>query len=427
MRSMLPKVLHPILFQPMIHHVIRLAKGLPHSSITAVLGHGEREVKDACFPFPEVKFVRQKEQLGTAHAVMQAEEILSHKSGQLLILCGDVPLLRPESIGRLLTEHKESKAACTLVTTFLEDPTGYGRILKNAKKQIIGIREEKDASHTEKKVKEINAGIYCFEIGPLVDALKKITNKNEQAEYYLTDVIEILVKAKKKVASVVFEDSSEVMGINDRLQLCLAEKILQKRINTAHQLHGVTIHLPETVLIDAETQIESDVEIEPQCVIYGSKICRGAHLKQGSYIEKSIVGEDSSVGPYAHLRPESELGKEVKIGNFVELKKAVMKDGSKASHLSYIGDAEVGKNSNIGCGFVTCNYDGFKKHKTIIEDDVFIGSDSQAVAPIRIGKGAYVASGSTLTQDVPKDALALSRSRQINKEGYAKKIRDSRK
>ncbi len=427
MRSLLPKVLHPILFQPMLHHVLRLTKGIPHASITAVLGHGEREVKDACFSYPDLKYVSQKEQLGTAHAVMQAKELLAMKSGHVLILCGDVPLLKLESIGRLLNEHETQKAACTVVTTILQNPTGYGRILKNAKDQMIGIREEKDATAKERKITEINAGIYCFEIAALADSLKKIKNDNEQAEYYLTDVIELLVQAKKKVATILFEDSDEVMGINDRLALCQAEKILQKRINTDHMLKGVTIHLPETVLIDAETQIESDVEIEPNCSIIASNLRRGSHLKQGCYIESSIVGEDSSVGPYAHLRPGSELGKKCKIGNFVELKKAHMKDGSKASHLSYIGDAEVGKNTNIGCGFVTCNYDGFKKHKTTIEDDVFIGSDSQVVAPVTIGSGAYIASGSTITQNVPKDALALSRTRQVNKEGYAKKIRDSKK
>lgn len=427
MRSMLPKVLHPVLFQPMIHHVLKLSKNLPHASITAVIGHGEKEVREACKDFPEVKYVKQTEQLGTAHAVMQAKDLLTLKSGQLLVLCGDVPLLRLESVGRLLTEHEKSKSSCTVVTTLLDNPTGYGRVLKNAKKQVVAIREEKDASSNEKKVKEINAGIYCFEIPELAAALKNIRNNNEQMEFYLTDVIELLVKAKKKVSTILFEDSSEVMGINDRVALMQAEKILQTRINHEHLLKGVTIHLPETVLIDADTKIESDVEIEPNCVIYGSIIRRGAHLKQGCYIEKSDVGEDTSIGPYAHLRPDCVLGSKVKIGNFVELKKAVMKAGAKASHLSYIGDAEVGKNSNIGCGFVTCNYDGFKKHKTIIEDDVFIGSDSQTVAPVRVGQGAYVASGTTVTQDVPKDALAISRGKQVNKEGYAKRIRDSKK
>lgn len=440
MHSSLPKVLHPVLFRPMLHHVIDLAHSLPHSSVSVVVGHEGPHVINACKAYPKLQFFHQVEQKGTAHAVSMAKPFFHTLKGHLLVLSGDVCLLRKESIEALLKEHYENQNDLTFVTTRLETPTGYGRVLRNQNGTVVGIREEKDASSLEKEIKEINAGIYCFEISSLITCLEKIDSNNQQGEYYLTDAIELLVQSKKRVNGFVLEDPTEVYGVNDRFALSEAERVLQKRTNGALMLQGVTLHLPETVLLDPRCHIAGDVEIgmgtqisqshidknvviESHCYIQNCHIEEGATIKQGSYLQGSTIGKNASVGPYAHVRPESKLGAGVKIGNFVEIKKSSVGENSKASHLSYIGDAEVGKNVNIGCGFITCNYDGKKKHKTVIEDDVFVGSDTQVVAPLTIGRGSFIASGTTLTKDVPPDSLAVSRTRQENKIGYAKKFR----
>jgi len=439
MHSRMPKVLHPVLFRPMLHYVLDLAKAIPNESVHVVVGHGSGEVKKACEAYPEVNFVHQDRQLGTAHAVSMLEAFLKTQNGQALILSGDVILLRPSTIKSMLSHHANEKAHCTLLTTFLDDPKGYGRVLRGSGQTITDIREEADCSDKEREIREINCGIYCFEIPSLVSALSKVTNTNAQKEYYLPDTVRFLLG--KKIASFAVADSNEIMGINDRYALWTAEKILQERINRILMHRGVTLKDPQTTFIDTTSKIDSDVTIEGGCNIINSTIHSGviiesgcrisksiveseSHVKQGSYIENSEIGNQCTVGPYAHLRPHSVLKKGVKIGNFVELKKSVMGEGSKASHLAYVGDAEVGNNVNLGCGFITCNYDGRpEKHKTIIEDDVFIGSDSQTVAPVRVGKGSYVASGTTLTEDVPPYSLALSRGRQVTKEGYAKKYK----
>ncbi|MFM8270158.1 MAG: bifunctional UDP-N-acetylglucosamine diphosphorylase/glucosamine-1-phosphate N-acetyltransferase GlmU [Pseudomonadota bacterium] len=440
MHSSLPKVLHPVLFHPMLHHVIDLSFSLPHSSISLVVGHGKEAVVKSCSAYPKLQFFEQTEQKGTAHAVGVAKDFLKTVKGHVVILSGDVCLLRKESLEALIREHSEKGNALTFTTAFLDAPRGYGRVLRNEKCQVVGIREEADATEAEKKIKEINAGIYCFEIGSLLSALEKIKSGNKQGEYYLTDAIELLIQEGKKVVGLGLADSREIHGVNDRKALSLAENILQERTNERFMLSGVTIHLPETVLIDPKSEIAPDVVIGPgtqisqshiqkgaviegHCRIHDCRIEESAHIKQGSYLEGSVVGKEAKVGPYAHLRPESKLSRGVKIGNFVEVKKSTIGEDSKASHLSYIGDAKIGKNVNLGCGFITCNYDGKKKHKTIIEDEVFIGSDSQIVAPLTVGQGSYVASGSTLTKDVPADSLALSRTRQENKLGYAKRFR----
>jgi len=440
MHSQLPKVLHPVLFRPMLHHVLDLAHALPHSSVSVVVGHGEDQVRKACAGYPKVQFFHQREQKGTAHAVSVASEFLKTVKGRVLILSGDVCLLRKSSMESLLQAHDTSQAALTLTTTRLANPKGYGRVIRNEKCEVVRIVEEADASPDEKNIQEINAGIYCFEIESLLECLGQINPKNQQNEFYLTDTVGLLVGKSKKVSGFVLEDADEIHGVNDRGALSHAEVILQKRTNAAFMAQGVTLHLPETILIDPHSEIAADVEIGPGCQLsqvhiqQGARIegycrihdCRietGAHIKQGSYLEGSTVGKESQVGPYAHLRPESRLSKGVKIGNFVEVKKSSIGEDSKASHLSYIGDAEIGKNVNLGCGFITCNYDGKKKHKTVIEDGAFIGSDTQVVAPLTIGAGSYIASGSTLTKDVPPDSLALSRVKQENKEGYAKRIK----
>jgi len=440
MHSTLPKVLHPVLFHPMLHHVIDLGFSLHHSSVSVVVGHGNEEVKKSCSGYPKLQFFHQEEQKGTAHAVGVAKDFLKTVKGHVLILSGDVCLLRKESVEALLGAHFEEKHALTFATTHLGNPRGYGRVLRGDKGQVLGIREEADASSDEKKITEINAGIYCFEIESLLGALDKIKSGNKQGEYYLTDAIALLIQEGKRVDGFSLPDAQETHGVNDRKALSEAERILQKRTNDRLMLSGVTIHLSDTVLIDPRCEIAADVVIGPgtqisqshiqkgaviegYCRIHDCRIEESAHIWQGSYLEGSVVGREAKVGPYAHLRPESHLGRGVKIGNFVEVKKSTLGEDSKASHLSYIGDAEVGKNVNLGCGFITCNYDGKKKHKTVIEDEVFVGSDTQVVAPLTVGRGSYVASGSTLTKDVPADSLALSRTKQENKLGYAKRFK----
>lgn len=438
MRSQLPKVLHPVLFRPMIHHVLDLALSLPHESITVVVGHGEKDVREACASYKDIQFVRQEKQLGTADAVRAAEKTLAKKKGHLLILSGDVFLLRQGSMVDFLAEHFKSKASCSFITSNLPDPSGYGRILRDSAGDVTSIIEHGDASEEQRQISEINSGIYCFEMASLFAALKNVNSKNKQKEFYLTDVIEKFVSEEKIVNGEVFEDWNDIMGVNDRAQLAYAEKVMQSRVNHAFMMTGVRLILPETILIDSRCNIASDVTVEPGAVlvnstvaensvieaqarIFNSKIGSGVTIKQGSYLHDSEVGDGSSVGPYAHLRPGTVLKSKVKIGNFVEVKKSSFADGAKASHLSYIGDAVIGKNVNLGCGFITCNYDGKKKYETIIEEGVFIGSDSQTVAPVKIGKGSYVASGTTVTENVPPQSLVISRGKQITKKGYAKK------
>lgn len=438
MKSKLPKVLHPVLFRPMLHHVLDLAESLPHQSITVVVGHGEKEVREACASYKDVEFVRQEKQLGTGDAVRSAEKVLGKKKGHVLILSGDVFLLRPEPMKEFLVEYFKSKAVGSFITAQLPDPTGYGRVVRTAKGEVTGIVEHGDASPEQQMIQEINSGIYCFEITALFEALKNVGSKNKQKEYYLTDVVEKFVSENKKVTAEIIADYMDILGVNDRAQLEGAERILQLRTNHAYMVGGVRIHAPETVFIDPRCKIAADVTIEAGVTLVGSEVGEDSHLeagsrifhstlgkgvtvKQGCYIHESQVGQGASVGPYAHLRPGSVLKDNVKIGNFVEIKKSTLGAGTKASHLSYIGDAVIGKNVNLGCGFITCNYDGKKKHVTEIEDDVFIGSDSQTVAPVKIGKGSYVASGSTVTENVPAKSLVISRGKQVTKKGYAKK------
>lgn len=421
MKSKLPKVLHQVLHRPMIHHVLDLAYSLPHSKVTVILGHGEKEVREACSAYKNLIFVRQEKQLGTGDAVRSAEKVLGKEKGSVLVLSGDVILLRKEPMTEFINEHYRSKAACTFMTANLPDPAGYGRILRGLEGQILGIKEQADASEEEKRIAEINSGIYCFDIPLLFKSLKTVQSQNKQKEFYLTDVVEKLVDEEQTVIGELIKDWHDIMGINDRAQLAFAEHILQKRVNHRFMLDGVTIQSPDTVTIDPRCEIEPDVIIEKNCTVIDSKIRSGAHIKQGSYIAQSEVGEATTVGPYAHLRPGSVLKSKVKIGNFVEVKKATFESGAKASHLSYIGDAKIGKEVNLGCGFITCNYDGKNKSETIIEDGVFVGSDSQIVAPVKIGKNSYVASGSTVTENVPSDSLVISRGKQITKKGYAKR------
>ncbi len=438
MHSSLPKVLHPVLFRPMLHHVLDLAKSLTPDTLTVVVGHEEAKVRESCKGYSGVSFVPQREQKGTGHALQQAMGGLNGKEGRLLVLCGDVCLLTQQTLRKLL----EAPSDAAVLFAKVAEPGGYGRIQRGADGRFLKIVEEADCSGAERLIQEVNSGVYAFDLQLVTEALPKLGNQNRQGEFYLTDVLGLLKQGTVELVELL--DQNEMRGVNDRVGLSFAERTLRDRTNLEHMLRGVTLQDPMTTWIDPRAAIASDVTIEGGVQIQASTIeagcriesgsrivrCRlgsGVWIKQGSYLEDSEVGKDSTVGPYAHLRPGSRLGQNVKIGNFVEVKQSVFGDGSKASHLSYIGDAEIGSEVNLGCGFITCNYDGSpKKNRTIIEDSVFVGSDTQLVAPVRVGKGSYIAAGTTVTEEVPPNSLVLSRGRQVTKPGYASNYRPSK-
>lgn len=436
-KSKKAKVLYPIGGEPMIRHVFRKAHAISPERIIIVVGHQSEDVRASLGESPTIKFVEQKEPLGTAHAVLQTEASLRGFDGTLLILSGDVPLVREEGLQLLFKSHKKMGNDLTIVTTMLTNPSGYGRILRDVEGRIIKIIEERDATEGERKINEINTGIYAAEKGFLFDTLKDVDKKNTQAEYYLTDIIEIANRRRKKVGSIFIEDPIEVMGINTRIEMAEAERYLRKKKLEDLMLNGVTILDPENTYIQPSIIIGRDSTIYPNtflegstvigedCIIYPNVRILDSHLgdkvvvKDNCLIVKGEIDDEAVIGPFAQLRPETVIKKGAKIGNFVEVKKSIIGEGSKAMHLSYLGDTTIGKGVNIGAGTITCNYDGFKKYPTTIEDEVFVGSDTQFIAPVRIGKGAVIAAGSTITKDVPPDALAISRTRQINKEGWA--------
>ena len=433
MKSKLYKVLHPVCGKPMVQHVVDHIGTLNVERIVTIVGHGAEMVKDRLGEQSE--YVLQAEQLGTAHAVQQAEPILGTLEGTTLVVCGDTPLIRPETMKALFDYHTSQNAKATILTTVASDPTGYGRILRDVKGNVAQIVEQKDATEEQRKVTEINTGTYCFDNKALFEALKLVKNDNAQGEYYLPDVIEILQKQGEIVAAYVTDNFDETLGVNDRFALSQAEEIMRARINERHMRNGVTIINPATTHISADAVIGSDTVIQPGCIIEGNTVIGedcvigpNSHIVNStighattihsSVVLDSTVGNETAVGPFAHLRPASSLGDHVKVGNFVEVKKSKLGDNTKVSHLSYIGDAEVGDNCNIGCGTITVNYDGRNKFKTTIENDVFVGCNSNLVAPVTLGEGSFVAAGSTITKDVPADALALARARQENKLNY---------
>ena len=437
MKSKLYKVLHPVCGKPMVEHVIDHIGSLDVKRVVTVVGHGAELVQETLGNKSE--YVLQAEQLGTAHAVQQTEPILKGLTGTTLVVCGDTPLIRPETMQALLDHHASENAKATILTAVTDNPTGYGRILRNEDGQVSQIVEQKDATQEQQLVKEINTGTYCFDNEALFEALKQVKNENAQGEYYLPDVIEILQKQGEVVAAHVTDSFDETLGVNDRFALSQAEELMRARINERHMRNGVTIINPATTHISADAIIGSDSVILPGVIIEGKtvigedcKIGPNSHIVDSqightttihsSVVLNSKVGDGTAVGPFAHLRPESSLGNHVKIGNFVEVKKSTLGDDTKVSHLSYIGDAEVGSNVNIGCGSITVNYDGKNKYKTIIEDDVFIGCNSNLVAPVTLKKGSFIAAGSTITKEVPEDALAIARARQENKLGYMSKL-----
>lgn len=438
MKSEKAKVLHEIGGRPMLSYVLDAASELGSQKTVVIVGHQADKVRDL-FSESGVIFAEQKEQLGTGHAVMQAGKALSRFKGDVLILSGDVPLITKGTLEGLMDTHKKEKATVTVLTAEPENPYGYGRVIKDPRGNIRKIVEEKDATAKEKTVKEINTGIYCVDSAFLFEALKTIKPQNVQKEYYLTDIVGIAVKDRKRVSASKIRDFKEAMGINSRIELAEAECIIRlKKLNDL-MAKGVTIVDPsgtyispsvkigpDTVvypgaLISGDTVIGPGCSIGPGSIISDTRIGKGVKIKAYSVIEESEIRDGAFVGPMAHIRPNSVIEKGAHIGNFVEVKKSTIGEGSKANHLSYIGDATIGKGVNIGAGTITCNYDGVRKYQTVIEDNVFVGSDTQLIAPVRIGKGALIGAGSTITEDVPDDSLALSRVKQETRKGWAKK------
>lgn len=434
MKSNLPKVMHTISGLPMIEHIVRKLENINVDKIFIITGHGSDIIKNH-FGNDRVEFIDQKEQLGTAHAVMQAKEKLKDLSGKTLILTGDTPLISEETISSLV--QKSALSDGTVLTTIEENPYGYGRIIRDTDKKILRITEEKDASFDEKIIKEVNTGIFCFNNELLFKHLSEIENNNNQKEYYLTDIVDVFLKNKLNFDSFTTRNPLEVMGINDRFQLSVAQKYHQELIKRKHMLNGISFANPETVFIEEDVHIEQNVLIENNVVLKGntfidessiirsnseiinSKIGKKTEIIS-SLISESEIGNSSKIGPFAHIRPESNILDNVKIGNFVEIKKSTIDSFTKISHLSYIGDADIGKNVNIGCGSITVNYDGKKKYKTIIKDNSFVGCNVNLIAPITLEKNTLIAAGSTLTSNVPENALAIARQKQINKENYKK-------
>ncbi len=435
MKSDLYKVLHPVCGKPMVQYIVDVLQRCKVDQMITVVGHGAEKVRDQLGNASE--YAIQEKQLGTGHAVMQAENTLHKKQGTTIVVCGDTPLLTQETMNELMDFHESKQAKATILTAYADNPTGYGRIIRNEQQSVEKIVEHKDASEVEKEVKEINTGTYCFDNEFLFNSLQKVGNDNVQGEYYLPDVIEILQKQGEAVEAYQTADFNETMGINDRVALSVAEKWMKKRINERWMKEGVTIIDPDQTYISPEATIGKDTVLYPGTVIHGNTIigerCHiGPHseLKESaigdetvvkqSVVHQSDVGKRVSIGPFSHLRPETKLGNQVRVGNFVELKKVSMGDESKASHLSYLGDAQIGAGVNVGCGAITVNYDGTNKYLTKIGDGAFIGCNSNLIAPISIGEGSYVAAGSTITNDVPGESLAIARERQTNKEGYVK-------
>jgi bifunctional UDP-N-acetylglucosamine pyrophosphorylase/glucosamine-1-phosphate N-acetyltransferase len=437
MKSKLYKVLHPVCGKPMVQHVVDQLTMLNINEMVTVIGHGAEMVKAELGNVTH--YAMQEQQQGTAHAVMQSRTMLEGKVGVTIVVCGDTPLITAETMESLFKHHEELSAKATILTACIVDPAGYGRIIRNDSGLVEKIVEHKDATEEERKINEINTGTYCFDNTALFAALEHVSNDNIQGEYYLPDVIEILKKQGEVVTAFQTEKLEETLGVNDRVALAEAERILRRRTNEAHMRNGVTIIDPATTYIETDVEIGQDTVILPGTIIKGTTII-GTECQIGpnseidsckignetvvrqSVAHKSSIGARVKIGPFAHIRPASEINDEVKIGNFVEIKKAVFGKRSKASHLSYIGDAEIGTDVNIGCGSITVNYDGKNKYLTKIEDEVFIGCNSNLVAPVTVGKGAYVAAGSTITKNVPGNALSIARAQQVNKENYVQKL-----
>ena len=438
MKSKLYKVLHPVCGKPMVRHVLDAVGQANCERAVVVVGHGAETVRARLGD--SVEYALQAEQLGTGHAVMQTRSLLADADGVTVVVCGDTPLVTAATIEALISLHEREGAAATVMTAEMADPTGYGRIVRGPDGGVLRIVEQKDCSPEEAQIREINTGTYCFDNRKMFAALERVTNENAQGEYYLTDVFGILKQQGDRIAAYMTDDPAEAIGVNDRVALGEAERLMRQRIALKHQLNGVTIIDP------ASTYIESDVTIGPDTVLYPGTMLRGStaigsdcaigphadltdtRVGDGPAIRQSVadqalLGNECSVGPFAYLRPGTRLHDEVKIGDFVEVKNSVVGQGSKIPHLSYVGDAEVGAGVNIGCGAITANYDGYNKSKTVIGDNAFIGTNANLIAPVKVGEGAYVVAGSTITHDVGAGDVAIARERQVNKAGYAEKLR----
>lgn len=436
MKSKLVKVLHPAAGRPMISWPVDAARTAGATPIVLVVGHQADAVRNSFRNDHDIVCALQEEQLGTGHAVSCAAEALKSFNGTVMILCGDTPLLRASTLVDLVEFHRSRKSSVTVLTAIMNDPFGYGRVIRDDNGQVLRIVEQKDATPEELAVQEINSGIYCMESEFLFSNINLISSDNAQGEFYLTDLISMANQQGVTCLAKSADDADEIMGVNDRAQLAEAGRILRHRINRSLMFSGVSMIDPDNTYIDFDVTVGPDTTIYPNCRISGgtvigsdctiesgstinkSRIGAGCHIKANCMLDNAELHEEVTVGPMAHLRPGSILHSHVKIGNFVETKKTVMGEGSKASHLSYLGDAEIGREVNIGCGTITCNYDGVNKFKTIIGDRAFIGSDVQLVAPVTVGPNSLVAAGTTVTAEVPENSLAIARVRQRNILGY---------
>jgi bifunctional UDP-N-acetylglucosamine pyrophosphorylase/glucosamine-1-phosphate N-acetyltransferase len=446
LKSQLPKVLHEVGGKPLLAHVIAAAtRVVPLADVFAIIGHEADRVRSA-LASTGVNFVLQSEQRGTGHALIVARQALADYD-HVIVLSGDAPQITPQTIASLLNFHLDQQAAMTLLSADLDHPTGYGRVIRRSARSadVQAIVEEKSATPAQKKIREINAGFYAFSVPQLFSHIEKLSTANPHAEYYLTDMAAVLRQARQPVVVWKTENSKEVLGANTRAELAVLDEQMRMTKCSHLMAEGVTIFYPATCVIDTDVEIAADTVIEPFVQILGrtrigascrirsysvirdSEISDGVLMRPGCILEEARVGPGAVLGPYSHLRTGSDIGEGAHIGNFVETKKIKLGKGSKANHLTYLGDAEIGAGVNIGAGTITCNYDGVDKHTTVIEDGVFIGSDSTLVAPVRVGKGAYVAAASCITSDVPEDALAIGRVAQIIKPGWARTKRASRK
>jgi bifunctional UDP-N-acetylglucosamine pyrophosphorylase / glucosamine-1-phosphate N-acetyltransferase len=438
MKSMVPKVLHHAAGLPLIERVLRAAEALQPTSIVVIVGHQGEELRRALGERQGLQFATQEPQLGTGHALLQAEAALGGQSGTVVLLSGDVPLLGPATLVSLVETHEAHGAAATVLTAVVDRPDGYGRIVREDG-EISAIVEHKDASPAERAIREINSGIYAFDLAPLFGALRQIGSANAQGEYYLPDLVKIYRGRGLPVGTVVLEDAREILGVNSRKELADVTAILNTARNEELMLAGVTIVDPASVYVGPDVTIGPDTIIHPGVYLEGrtaigsgceinsgvrivdSRIEDGVVINNFCVILESTVSKGARIGPFAHIRPLSTVGEEAHVGNFVELKKTTMGRGAKANHLAYLGDATIGSRVNVGAGTITCNYDGTAKHPTVIEDGAFIGSDTQLIAPVTVGRGAYVAAGSSITEDVPAGALAIGRGKQVNKAGWVEK------
>ena len=441
MRSALPKVLHPLAGRPLLSHVLDTARSLSPTRLVVVVGHGGDVVRKTVAA-PDVAFAEQAQQLGTGHAVQQALPLLD-LSVPTLVLYGDVPLTRASTLKRLVDAAAAGHYGVLTVT--LDDPTGYGRIVRDAKGRVTRIVEHKDATASEREIAEINTGIVIAPTGRLTGWLASLKNDNVQQEFYLTDVVECAIRDGVEVVTAHPDEEWETLGVNSKAQLAELERVQQR--NTAMQLleAGVTLADPARIdvrgtlrcgqdvsidvncVFEGEVDLADGVSIGPNCVIRHAKIGAGTQVAAFTSIDEAIVGERTVLGPYARLRPGAQLADESHVGNFVEIKNAILGVGAKANHLSYIGDADIGARVNVGAGVITCNYDGANKHRTVIEDDVFIGSDTQLVAPVRVGRNVTIAAGTTIWKDVPPDTLVLNEKTQRTRDGYVRPVKQKKK